>query len=151
MKPIMNNFEGLMQDAARVRNLQAHLLSKRYSNLSFSPNELNVLIFLSNNPSINTAKELVYYLRVSKALVCRSVDSLMEKGYLDVQEDEQDRRIQRLNIHEKAIPIIHELRLIRDEITLKLSKDIPKADLETMERVFARIRENARDLEDYII
>ena len=43
---------------------------------------MNLLIFLSNNPHMDTAKVLTVTLGVSKSLVCRSVDSLMQKGYL---------------------------------------------------------------------
>ena len=46
---------------------------------TYSPNEISILLFLANNPSIDTNSQLCTCLGVSKALVCRSVDALLGK------------------------------------------------------------------------
>lgn len=148
MKPIMTNFEGLLKETSSMRNILARLLSRRLPNHDFSPNELNMLIFLSNNPTINTAKELVLYLGVSKTLVCRSVDRLVEKKLLIVQEDHIDRRMLRLSLSEDANPIIVQLHKIQSDIAQKVMMDIKLQDIEASERVFATIKKNVKKLED---
>ena len=37
------------------------------------------------------AKDIAENFEISKSLVCRSVDSLIKKGYIDTKKDEKDK------------------------------------------------------------
>ena len=59
-----------------------------------TPNELLVLLFLArDNGGCNTARDIAQYEGVSKGLVARSVESLVEKQFLVVERDAADKRI----------------------------------------------------------
>ena len=96
----------MLQWYARYREAYSKYCCRAIIKEPFSPNEMNLLIFLSNNPHMDTAKVLTVTLGVSKSLVCRSVDSLMQKGYLRGEVDPRDHRITHLILTEKAAPII---------------------------------------------
>ena len=95
-------------------------ISESFVQESFSPNEVNILIFLARNPSLNTGRDLSICLDVSKGLVCRSVDALIKKEMITARDDPDDRRIQRLVLTKKADPVIQEIFKVNQEI----SKDI---------------------------
>ena len=90
----------------QIRQVYANELNKKVAQEKFSPNEMSVLILLSNNKTINTASQLKVILGVSKGLVSRSVEALAEKGLVDCRQDERDRRIQRIYLTERAQPLV---------------------------------------------
>ena len=68
-------------------------------------NEVDVILFLANNPSFDTARDIVEYRSMSKSHVCKSVESLSQKGLLSGRQDEEDRRV----THLLLTPCAHEL------------------------------------------
>lgn len=68
--------------------------------------ELTVIMLLHNNPSYNTASELVKLRRLTKSHVSISIRSLMEKGYLIGTQSSSDRRTIHLSLTKDADPII---------------------------------------------
>lgn len=49
------NVEQMLKGYARLREAYSRYCARSVAGEVFSPNEMNVLIFLFNNPSINTA------------------------------------------------------------------------------------------------
>ncbi|MCI8284472.1 MAG: MarR family transcriptional regulator [Firmicutes bacterium] len=65
---------------------------------SFTPNETAMMIYMLKNPDVDTAKEIAQKLNISQSLICRSVDSLTRKGFIDVVKDRSDRRVNHLSL-----------------------------------------------------
>ena len=65
------------------------------SSYKLSPNEIDILVALHMG-KFNMAKDIAENFEISKSLVCRSVDSLIKKGYIDTKKDEKDKRITHL-------------------------------------------------------
>ena len=84
-----------------------------------------MLIFLSNNRTINTAKELSAFLGISKGLVARGIESLLLKGYVYIETDNSDRRIQHLFLTEAAQEVIQVLLKKRSEVEAHILKGDP--------------------------
>ena len=71
----------------KIRRFYANELQNKLEKENLTPNEISILILLSNNPSVTTSSQLVYFLQVSKGLVSRSIDGLVKKGLIQcVQE-----------------------------------------------------------------
>lgn len=131
---------------ARFREAYSKYCTRAVLDEPFSPNEMNVLIFLSNNPEINTAKELTVTLGVSKGLVCRSVDSLTRKGYLRSEADKKDHRILHLMPTAKAGPVITRMRISMEQFSHAVTRNIPPEELEIYSRVSEKIVENINQM-----
>lgn len=54
--------------------------------------EVDVLVFLVNNPELNTASQIVRLRKMSKSHVSKAVRGLLEKGYLKSVSDSRDRK-----------------------------------------------------------
>ena len=61
-------------------------------------NEIDVLLFLANNPGCDTARDIVELRGLSKSHVCKSVDALTRRGWLAGAQDARDRRCVRLRL-----------------------------------------------------
>ena len=86
------------------------------SSYKLSPNEIDLLVALDMGV-YDTAKEIADNFEISKSLVCRSVDSLTKKGYIDTQKDEKDKRVSHLILREEAKPILEALKENRKKTT----------------------------------
>ena len=142
----MTNVENMLKQFASIRKAYGKYLYATMKNKIFSPSEIDVLIFLSNNPSINTSKELVVCLAVSKSLIARSVDALMQKGMIEMQGDEDDHRIQHLKITKLAIPYIEEIKKYRESFTKAALADIDEQEIKDMETTIRKIDNNMQKI-----
>lgn len=105
----------------KLRSMVLWELGEKYN---LTQNEVEVLIFLYNNPELNTSKDIVKYRWTSKSLVCKSVRSLLDNEYLDPAADYDDGRV---------------MRLIMPEKTREIAKDLAEKEKEFYDLIFAGI------------
>lgn len=138
----LKTVEEMLKVYANIREAYSNYLSLAFEDGSFSPNEINILIFLYNNPNINTSKELTLTLGVSKGLISRSVESLISKGLLIKEKDVDDRRSELLKLSEKAKPLIVRMEKSKDAFAQSVIKDIDVKDLAVYQKVQQQIDQN---------
>ena len=100
----MLTIEEFLRLSNRLREYYGKQIKDRFSEYTFSPNEISILILLQNNTSITTSTQLRVVLGVSKALVSRSVTSLQQKGLITMKKVSENRRISYIELTEEAIP-----------------------------------------------
>ena len=93
---MLPNVETILSYFFQIRRVYAPEIHLRFKDENFSPNEISILILLSNNASINTSSQLTLILGVSKGLVSRSIDSLLSRGLIVCLPDMKDKRLQRI-------------------------------------------------------
>ena len=129
----MLTIEEFLRLSNRLREYYGKQIKDRFSEYTFSPNEISILILLQNNTSITTSTQLRVVLGVSKALVSRSVTSLAQKGLITMKKVSENRRISYIELTEEAIPkIIKKISIEIDKINQVLFKDIPTKDIQCM-------------------
>lgn len=116
---------------------------KSVAEYSLAPNEIDVLMYLSNNPSFNTAKDICKYRGISKSLVCHSVDTLCSRGYITIKEDDKDRRIDRLTLSESSMPIVEKLNKARKDFYASLYQGLSKEEIKIFQSVLETMIKNA--------
>lgn len=108
----------------------------------FTPNETDVISFLLNNPTHNTATDIAKYRGMSKALVCTAVDQLCKNGYLSTTVDEKDRRILHLKLEKKADVVVKNLEAARLAFFSVLYEDISSEELQFFYQITQKIAKN---------
>ena len=111
------------------------------SSYKLSPNEIDLLVALDMGV-YDTAKEIADNFEISKSLVCRSVDSLSKKGYIDTKKDEKDKRVSHLILREEAKPIVEALKENRKKTTEDLLLGIDKEELKIFSKVLNQMKNN---------
>lgn len=111
------------------------------SSYKLSPNEIDLLVALDMGV-YDTAKEIADNFEISKSLVCRSVDSLTKKGYIDTKKDEKDKRVSHLILREEAKPIVEALKENRKKTTEDLLLGIDKEELKIFSKVLNQMKNN---------
>ena len=112
----------------------------------FTPGEVDVMAFLSNNPGMNTAADICRFKNISKPLVCRSVEALARDGFLHPVTDERDRRVIHLHLTAKADQISGRLRRCRADFFRQLMDGISAEQFAAFEAVLYRMQENLYQL-----
>ena len=124
----------------------AHALRKAFDRLAVGMGvtraQWKVLFKLTRTPGLRQV-ELADMLDLEPITLCRIVDRLEEAGLVDRIRDPEDRRAWRLNVTQKAQPLIHKLQGVGTELVEHAFAGIGREEIEITRRVLARVRENA--------
>lgn len=112
--------------------------------LVLSMGEINVLLWISNNPEYNMARDIVKYNNISKAYVSKAVTSLEKRNLIRMEPDEEDRRMQRLFLEESAEEKVEQLNQVLEEFYLDMKKNITNEELGQFMEIAKRMGENVR-------
>ena len=123
----------------------AHALRKafdrRASALGVTRAQWKVLFRLTRYPGLRQV-ELADMLDVEPITLCRIVDRLEEAELVERQRDPEDRRAWRLQVTDKAKPLVERLKSLGSELVDEAFADIDRSELDQMRGVLARVREN---------
>lgn len=106
--------------------------------------ELDILLFLTNNPLYDTASDIVEVRYLSKSQVSVSVKMLEERGYLSKVYINNNRKTAHLKISEAASDIIADGKAAQEKFISAIFKDIPQEELCALKRCTARMLKNIR-------
>ena len=86
----------------RAKKGYAHVLDPICKEWKLTRNELDILLFLHNNPEFDRATDIVIRRGIAKSHVSLSVSSLEARGFIIRHVDEHDRRTVHLKLSEVA-------------------------------------------------
>ncbi len=81
-------------------------LSARYG---LTQLEIDILLFLRNNPTYNTARDITTMRGFAKSNVSQAVDRLRQRGYLAAAPEPFNRKVFRLALQKDKQPCVEEL------------------------------------------
>ena len=144
---MISNVETMLSYFSQIRRVYAQEIHLRFKDENFSPNEISILILLSNNTSINTSSQLTLILGVYKGLISRSIDSLLSRGLIVCLPDTKDKRIQRIQLTKEATPLLRRLQKEIEQINEILLQDISEEEISQMETTMIKIIERFKKRE----
>lgn len=136
--PFTNYFKQLYQ-------LQFKSLATKYD---LNMIEVNILLFLKNNPTLNTARDIVNYRGLAKSNVSNSLEALRKRKLISVQIDKENRRMQRITLLEDARSIANELSSKQIELFTNLQKGFTQEEKELLVQLQERMYQNMIELLD---
>ena len=104
--------------------------------------EIDILLFLNNNPSFDTAKDIVALRALSKSNVSKAVEALHKRGYLQIAEDKKDRRTQHLYIETAASHIVNQAATAQQHFFELLYKGISDEERRILKSVQDKMIQN---------
>ena len=134
--------------AKRFEEAYAAVMRPLTVELSMAQPAVDILLFLANNPGMDTAKDICTYRHLKPSIVSFHVDNLVREGYLERREVPGDRRKCRLVCTEKAGPVIRRGREAQEAFSRQLTEGLTAEELETCFRCLAVFGENMTRLTD---
>ena len=132
---------------ASARKSYSKLLEPICQEWKLTRNELDIMLFLYNNPEYNRAAYIVTHRGIAKSHVSLSVASLEEKGLLQRRFSEQDRRTANLELTDRGLVIAEQARESQQRYLSVLYRDISQEEFEIWRNIMKKVRDNAKILE----
>ena len=105
--------------------------------------EVDVLLFLANNPGYDTASDMVQLCQLTKSHVSKAVERLTELGYITQQRDQQNRRKVHLMLTAQSEAVLEAGQSAQKRFVDVLTRDLSDEDKKTMKRILETIARNA--------
>lgn len=132
----------------RAQKGYARMLEPVCRKWDLTRNELDILLFLLNNPGQDRAADIVSRRGIAKSHVSQSVGSLEEKGMLRCCEDTADRRTVRLKLTELSLPIAREGQAAQKRFFDRIHQGLTGEELALMRKLMQKVCDNIASLED---
>lgn len=140
MKPMMvGSFFDLLKKSQKVYGKQLEPVCRKWE---LTRNEADVILFLYNNPDFDRATDIVTHRGMAKSHASLSVTNLTERGFLQRQFSETDRRTAHLLLTQQGRIIAEEAKVAQDQFFSSLYVDIPPEELELLHKTIRKVMEN---------
>lgn len=106
------------------------------------PVELDILVFLRKEKSVDTAKGIIERKHLSKAHISKSIENLRFRGFIQITEDEKDHRISHISLNEQSNQVISKVNEIYAECREIMQRGISFEEMEVFKRVVLKMNEN---------
>jgi DNA-binding MarR family transcriptional regulator len=150
MKDLQQDPLFLLYDVARLMRTRA---DRRARKRGMTRAQWVVLSWLELKPGISQV-ELADLVEVEPITVARLIDRLEGCGLVERRADPKDRRVRRLVLTDKALPLLEEIHEYRVELLDLMSADLPPGALEQMRETLlaikARLARDAAPLEQAV-
>ena len=133
---------------ASARKSYAKLLDPICQEWKLTRNELDIMLFLYNNPAYDRAADIVSRRGIAKSHVSLSVASLEEKGLLRRRFSEQDRRTAHLELLEQGQRIAAQAREKQVQYFSALYRGVSPEELEIWKNITQKVWDNIKNLEN---
>ncbi len=104
--------------------------------------ELDILLFLANNPCFDTASDMISVRYLSKSQVSSSIKTLEAEGYIRKEFTADNRKTAHLKLCEGSSNIIKDGRAAQEEFVAVMFQDIPEEDINIMKKCNAHMLKN---------
>lgn len=112
------------------------------SELKLTQLEIDILLFLVNNPEFNTARDIVNLRGFAKSNVSTAVEALQKKEYLSVLTDPDNRRIRRLVLCEEKQAVFDRLLVLQRESFARMMKGFTREEVDQLQNFMERMDRN---------
>ncbi len=117
-------------------------IRKEMEPYDFSRGEFPVLFKLIKNGDGRTQKEICEMLYVSKSTTSKIIQSLVEKGYLRKEKDEEDKRAMRIFLTERKDEIEDLIKELDEKAENKMLEGFEEEEKKHLRDYFERILKN---------
>lgn len=132
----------ILQYAENLRRLTHRSMRPLGEELGLSQLEMELLLFLRNNPELNTARDAVAYRGFAKSNVSTAVEALERKGWLTVEPDPGSRRVKRLCLRREREADLERLAACQSGVFQVLTAGFAPEELETLRDLLDRMGKN---------
>lgn len=145
-KSIDEGWEIRVKDVLRIFN-QLQKAYRRYCYQAVAPlgirmSETICILFLFHHDTQDTAHAIAEYSQLSPSMVSKSIERLREQGYLSVQRDRDDNRLQHLHLTEKAAPVVERLAQAQIRFISAIAQGISAEEFQNLVSLAERMQTN---------
>lgn len=145
----LNEKVELLLTGQQYKKFQEAYYSAILEKYSLSLVDIWVLLVLSEPGGYDTARDIVKVHGIAKSYVSKSINKLVEKGFLEGKHTKDDRRYVHLIVKEEALPVIDAMREQRKKMVKRLFQGVSKEQLELLAEIAWKINANITEMEEF--
>ena len=131
----------------RAQKGYARVLEPICKKWEITRNEMDVLLFLANNPGMDRAVDIVNGRGLSKSHVSFSVNNLEMRGFLSCQEDQTDRRTIHLVLTQPVQPIVEAGQKAQRRFFTSIFADVSREEMAIWRQITEKVSNNIQALD----
>ena len=124
----------LITSGLQLRKLLAKRVEPIMEEYGLRPVELDILEFIT--------KEIIHRIHLSKSHISKSLEHLLEKGLINMKEDEDDRRVMRITLTEASYKVIDKVNVAYEQCRQILTEGVSEEELQVFRRVIRQMNDN---------
>ena len=132
----------------RAKKKYSQLLEPICEEHNLTRNELDVMLFLVNNPQYDRAADIVTRRGIAKSHVSLSVGNLEKRGFLTRRFDENDRRTVHLTLSQEAMDIAQTARAEQIAFFKRVYAGLTREEMDVWHNLYAKVCKNIEHLDD---
>ena len=140
----MNNTTEVLMATSMFGKLYTKKILEVASKYNMNKVEVDILLFLNNNPQYDTAKDIVELRGIAKSYVSKSVDKLVAKNFLSIHADKDDRRVIHLKVENLAGEVIKEALEAQRKYVDTIYNGISKEEEEVLKEIVNKMLSNIK-------
>lgn len=144
MKPAFENAPAeILACSMLIKRLYEKIMSPILTGNELPRIEMEILLFLANNPEYNTATAIVAEKGYTKSHVSTALKHLEASGYISKNHIGSNRKTFYLKLEDKARPLIRQGQLYQQKFSQILNQGISEDSLRTAWKVLEKMADNA--------
>lgn len=144
MQPIqISSYFDILSQSQKAYSRQLEPVCKKWD---LTRSEVDVLLFLYNNPDFDRAADIVTHRGMTKSHVSMSVGSLADRGLLERLYSPVDRRTAHLRLLEAGEQIAEEAREAQRQFFAQLYQGVSQEELEVWNAITQKVCQNVENL-----
>ena len=132
----------MFANAARFADAYHTAIAPLCASTGLPPAAADILLFLANNPGLDTARDICTYRGLKPGIVSFHVEKLVQEGYLLRQPSPGDRRKCRLVCTRRAEPVVQRGRQVQEAFFRRMTAGLDPQDLAAFRRCLEGFQRN---------
>lgn len=132
-------------NASLTKKLYDHTMNPLCGIYHITRMELDILLFLANNPDCDTARDIIEQKRFTKSHVSSSLKLLEEKGYLEKNFHPGNRKTVHLSLLPASQEIVAAGQNAQRKVFSKIFAGLSSEEIEILRKAFQKTTQNIRE------
>ncbi|MCD7826795.1 MAG: MarR family transcriptional regulator [Clostridiaceae bacterium] len=138
----MDDSLDLLLNGQVYKKFQEHFCSVVLKKYNLNMVDVRVLLFLYEHKRFDTAKDIVSERYLTKSYVSKSLEKLIDRGFLSTKHMKNDRRYIHLIIEEEALPIIQAVHTQRQKMMRALFQGVTEEQTAVLGDIATKLSRN---------
>lgn len=134
----------LQENQILMKSLYTQYMEPVCSRHGLTRTELDILLFLANNPKFDTASDIVEMRHLAKSHVSTSVKALEKRNFLRKIYAPANRKTAHLSLCDSALPAVRDGQTAQQDFFAAIFDGFSSEDHELLSKLLKRISQNVR-------
>ena len=132
----------IFTNLSKFKKLYEKKLCKIYEKYDLRKIDMEIVVYLGNCGNEDTARDIANTNMFTKGHISQSIKRLAELGFVEINQDKNDKRVQHLKVTENVRPMLEELKKEKDNVATCVFAGITEEENQMLAQIFDKMCAN---------